>query len=122
VSSYATINDTAISAFFRSQVGPMAREVNRRARRLKNHAETNLAPHHRSGDAEAALRVTEMTADSEGISVRVGTDAAHAWRGHEPFNYPIALEFGGVTPQGTPYGPYPFLRPAAIAAGFRPVA
>lgn len=112
------INEGALNRFFHNRAGPVGTLLLAKANEIETHARNNLAPHYRSGDAVGALAVGSFQQDSESLFILVGTDAAHTWRGHEDFNYPIALELGGVTPQGSAYH-YPFLGPAVEAAGFR---
>jgi hypothetical protein len=113
------LNDSAIDLFFRSEEGPLGRYIARKAAEITTHAHNNLVPHVRSGDAIQSLRFAGIFQDPDALFALVGTDAAHAWKGHEPFNYPIALELGGVTPSGAGYH-YPFLGPAVEASGFVP--
>jgi len=96
----------------------MGRLVALKGEEIFAHAFDKAAPHFRSGDMLAKMKRTPVRSDGESVYMLVGTDAAHPWRGHQNFNYPIALELGGVTPQGKYYR-YPFLGPAAEAAGFR---
>jgi len=112
------INEGAINRFFHNPAGPLGTYVALKTEEILAHAFANAAPHFRSGDMEAELKRTEFRQDGDSLYKLVGTDAAHKWRGHEDFNYPIALELGGVTPQGSYYR-YPFLGPAVEAAGFR---
>ena len=114
------IHEAAVNRFFRSPNGPMGRYVALRGEQIFAFAFDNAAPHFRSGDMTAEFERTAVHSDGESVEMRVGTDARHPWEGHEAFNYPIALELGGVTPQGNYYR-YPFLGPAAEAAGFRKV-
>jgi hypothetical protein len=112
------LHEDAISRFFHSESGPVGRLIARKADEIEAHARNNAAAHVRSGDLIGALGVRGPFQDPDSVYMLVGTSATHPWRGHEPFNYPIALELGGVTPGGAPYH-YPFLTPAIQAAGFR---
>lgn len=116
--SELVINEGAINRFFHNAAGPLGTLIALKTEEILAHAFNNVAPHFRSGDMEAHLNRTEFRQDADSVYKLVGTDAAHTWRGHEDFNYPIALELGGVTPQGSFYH-YPFLGPAVEAAGFR---
>jgi len=97
----------------------VGRLIARKASEIEAHARNNAAAHVRSGDMLAELGVQGPSQDADALFMLVGTAAAHHWKGHDDFNYPIALELGGFTPSGTFYH-YPFLRPAILAAGFRP--
>jgi hypothetical protein len=112
------LNEGAIRHFLHDPTSQLGRHMGRLATRVNQHAHANVAPHTRSGDLASLLRVKGPFQDTDALYFLVGTDAAHPWRGHEPFNYPLALELGGVTPGGTPYH-YPFLTPALIQVGFR---
>lgn len=113
-----TLNEGAIRSFFHDEAGPVGRLIARKAAEVTTHAHNNASAHVRSGDLLQHLRFAGIFQDPDALFALVGTDAAHPWRGHEPFNYPIALELGGVTPQGAPYH-YPFLTPALVQTGFR---
>lgn len=115
------IHEGAINRFFQNSAGPVGALIQAKAREIESYAIGAIAPHYRSGDAVQEMKVTGFERDAESIHVRVGTDAAHEWKGHEDFNYPIALELGGYTPSGHYYR-YPFLDPAVRAAGFRKMA
>ena len=112
------LHEGAIRSFFHEEAGPVGRLIARYAGEVTVHAHNNAAAHVRSGDLLQHLRFAGIFQDQDSLHALVGTDAAHPWRGHEDFNYPIALELGGVTPSGRPYH-YPFLGPALEQAGFR---
>lgn len=112
------INEAAIAHFFRDEVGPVGQLVARKSNEIEAHARNNASAHVRSGDLLEGLAVRGPFQDADSMFMLVGTDAAHPWKGHEDFNYPIALELGGHTPDGHFYR-YPFLAPAIEAAGFR---
>lgn len=114
------LHEGTISRFFHDETGPLATYVARRSAEVTTHAHNNLSGHVRSGDAIQSLRFAGIFQGVDSLYSLVGTDAAHPWRGHPDFNYPIALELGGVTPSGVPYQ-YPFLGPALEASGFRKV-
>lgn len=114
------IHDGAITRFFNSGSGPMGSLVALKTEEIFAYAFDGSASHFRSGDMHSSFKRTGFRHDTdEGVSKLVGTDSTHPWKGHaEGFNYPIALELGGTTPQGHYYR-YPFLGPAAEQAGFR---
>ncbi len=116
--SNMVIHEGAINRFFHNSAGPLGSLISLKTEEILAHAFNNAAPHFRSGDMQAGLNRTDFRQDADSIYKLVGTDAAHKWEGHEDFNYPIALELGGVTPSGSPYH-YPFLGPAVEASGFR---
>lgn len=107
------IHEQALRRFMHSEEGPVGRHIARKAAEITTYAGNNLSAHTRSGDAIAALRFAGMFDGLESIYALVGTDAKH-----DGFNYPLALELGGTTPQGRSYQ-YPFLIPAVEQAGFR---
>jgi hypothetical protein len=112
------LNEAAIERFFHSEAGPMARLIARKASEIKAHA-ANVAPF-RDGGLIVGLQTRGPFQDPDALFMLVGSDAVKPWKGHEPFNYPIAQELGGVTPGGVPYR-NPFLVPGVLAAGFRPI-
>jgi hypothetical protein len=112
------LHDGVIRQFFHSEEGELGRYISRKSQEIVTYAHNNLSAHVRSGDAIQSLRDAGIFQEADSLYSVVLADAAHPWRGHPDFNYPIALELGGVTPQGAFYQ-YPFLAPALIAAGFR---
>jgi hypothetical protein len=128
-SSAVTINQAAIQRFFHDETGPLARLVARKAAEIEAHARANASNHVRSGDLLEGLRVRGPFQDPDALFMLVGSTARHPWKAGPDgqFGYPTGtrspaagLEYGGLTPSGTPYGPFPWLRPAVIASGFKP--
>jgi len=113
------LNEQAIRQFFHNGAGPLGRYIRAKSDEVLIHAAANAAPHVRSGDMLAGLQAVGPLQAADSLYEEVGSDARHPWKGHADFNYPLALEFGGVTPQGRAYGPYPWLAPALISSGFR---
>jgi hypothetical protein len=113
------LNEGAISHFLHDPASPLGRHMSRLAGNVKTLA-IQHAPHGRTGDLIAGMKVKGPFQDTDALFYLVGTDATHPWRGHEPFNYPILIELGGgKTPQGKDVKSTPFLVPALIQAGFR---
>lgn len=112
------LHDSVIREFFHDETGPLGRHVAKIAGEVTILAHNNLAAHVRSGDAITRLRFAGMFQEPDSLMALVGTDAKHPWRGHPDFSYPLALEFGGVTPGGVAYH-YPWMDPALKAVGFR---
>lgn len=113
-----TIHEAAINRFFHNAAGPVGTLVALKTEEILAHMFNTAAPHFRSGDLQFGLKRTEFRQDADSVYKLVGTDAAHPWKGHEDFNYPIALEQGGFTPGGRFYH-FPFLSDAVKLAGFR---
>lgn len=114
-----TIHEEVISRFFHNEAGPVGRLIASKASQIKAHAANN-APF-RDGGLLVGLKTEGPFHDAAALYMFVGSDATKPWKGHEPFNYPIAQELGGYTPQGV-FFRNPFLIPAVRAAGFRQIS
>lgn len=112
------LNQAAISRFFHNEAGPVGRLVERKSLEIKQHA-ANVAPF-RDGGLIVGLQIKGPRQDADALFTLVGSDATAPWKGHEPFNYPIAQELGGYTPAGV-FFRNPFLVPGVVASGFHPV-
>lgn len=121
--SAVVLNEGAIEKFFHDPASRLGRLIESKAKEIHTVAVQHATANIRSGLMMERLMDTPAgpLQDKDGVYWVVGSDATKPWKGHEPFNYPIALEKGGYTPQGIFYQ-YPFLDPALRAAGFRPPA
>lgn len=110
-------NEAGMRYVFRREDGPTGRYVARKAAEVTTHAHHNAAgrpgPRIRSGELQSSIRFAGMFENVLGLFALVGSDAKSNDR-HQ-FGYPVALELGGVTPQGKAYR-YPWLIPALRSA------
>jgi len=122
-----TLHDGAIDQFFRSTSGEMARYIRKRSTKIKALTARNMSAHFRDGGMIVGLQIKGPFPNPTGVYELVGSDATKPWSGHQPFNYPIALELGfppasgpGKSTAGDYH--YPMIIPAVEDAGFSPIA
>jgi len=116
------MNEEGLNFLFRHELGPVARHLDERGRRLEQRAKGyaisggGVHPNRRSGLLHDSTRFPGLIRDEETGSFRAVV-LCDAESPRQKFPYPLALEIGMPAafplPRGQrPYGPYAFLRPA----------
>lgn len=99
-----TVNEAAMSKLLKGTEGPVARHLQKRAKRVEQFARTNVnnprggarKPWRRSGDLYNSISMSRPAISQGELAVAVGSVAGPFAHPHHDPHYPILLEKGGT--------------------------